>query len=269
MFEILNIPVPEFLGMNREWTDVATFVYSATVTTAHEITFSPSGVEVEVYNDQGTLIFSYPGDPPGTIPYVKVPVATGTASIRFRTKVRNDISLDDKRIGLGIDLGSGGTGNNIKEVSNWDKAKLRSLNLDYARNLVTVPSKISPNLWTITFIGATILDHSNISLWDTGNLRTIAYMFANCAQFNQPLNGWNTSNVTAMDYMFSGCAKFNQSISNWNVSKVTSLQNMFSACKVYNQNLSNMIFKSTAVRTNYDAGTTAWLTQNKPKFTGT
>jgi surface protein len=55
-------------------------------------------------------------------------------------------------------------------------------------------------------------------------------MFANCTNFNQPLNGWNVSNVEIMTRMFSDCRSFNQPLENWNVSIVRSMDSMFRGC---------------------------------------
>lgn len=268
MFELMNTPVPEFLGMSRDWADALTAIYTQPAGSAHNISCTLTGIELEVYNNSGTLIYSHGGTAAGAGIVVSVPVAAGTTSLRFRTKVRADFDLNDNRIALWPNLKSGGAGNTFNEISNWEKAKLRRLTLDWAEQLQNVPSKISPNLWTMSFINNFALNHPNINVWDTSNLRSFGFMFAYCTSFNRPLFGWNTSNVTSLDFMFAGCTKMNTSISAWNISKVTTMQSMFAGANIYNQNLSSMIFKSTVNRTNYDSGTTAWLAQNKPKFTG-
>lgn len=268
MLEILNTPVPEFLGMSREWTDAVTAVYSAPVATAHELTTTIYGIEMEVYSDTGALLIFSDGGVTGANTVVKVPVPVGAKSLRFRTKVRNDFDLSDYRIRLGITCNSGGANNFFTKFVDWDKAKLRAMFFDYPDKLTSVPEKVSPNIWALKFIGATVLNDPNISKWDTSEFKTFDFMFAFATAFNQPLNSWNTVNVTNMDYMFTGCSKFNQTLSNWKVSKVTTLANMFSSCTIYNQNLSGLIFKSTANRTNYDTGTNAWAANWKPKFTG-
>lgn len=269
MLELLNCPVPEFLGMNRDWADALTAHYTAPAASSHNIACKFVGVELEVYDNNGTLIYSHSGGSTGDGIAGSVPVVAGTTSLRFRTRVRGDFGLDDPRIALWPNLKSGGAGNTFIEVTNWEKAKLRRLTMDWAEQLQNVPSKISPNLWAMSFINNFALNHPNIDVWDTSNLRSFGFMFSYCTSFNRPLFGWNTSNVTSLDYMFAGCTKMNTSISAWDISKVTTMQSMFAGANIYNQNLSSMIFRSTVNRTNYDSGTTAWLAQNKPKFTGT
>jgi len=72
--------------------------------------------------------------------------------------------------------------------------------------------------------------NEDISSWDTGNVRDMSVMFANCQFFNQDLSNWNVTNVRTMRSMFMGCNKFNQDLSNWNVTNVKDMSYMFCLC---------------------------------------
>lgn len=268
MLELLNCPVPEFLGMNREWGDAVTLKYASPASTSHSINGDLYGIDLEVYNHLGALIYTAQGgDGITNVPFTFT-APSGSSSLRFRTKIRPEVSLLGTTAGLAVNL-SAASAYNINEITDIEDTKLRRLFITYADKLTIVPVVISPRLRYLRFIGATVLNHPNISQWDTSNLILMANMFSNCSNFNQPLSSWNTSNVTSMGFMFSGCSKFNQTIVDWDVRKITNLSSMFSGCTVYNQNLSAMVFSASATRTNYDSLTPAWLPQNKPKFTGT
>ena len=48
----------------------------------------------------------------------------------------------------------------------------------------------------------------NVSEWNVSNVRTMAFMFANCKKFDCDLSDWNMSNVTHTNYMFDNCQNF-------------------------------------------------------------
>ena len=90
----------------------------------------------------------------------------------------------------------------------------------------TVPSRLQSRMQVFLFgnldinpIRCTSLNDSNISQWDTSNLKLMNSMFRLASAFNQPIGSWNVSNVVDFDYMFDGASVFNQSIGSWTVSK--------------------------------------------------
>ena len=58
-------------------------------------------------------------------------------------------------------------------------------------------------------------DFSGIESWDVSSVTDMYGMFADCKNFNQPLNNWDVSNVTDMSCMFCFCKNFNQPLDNW------------------------------------------------------
>lgn len=52
-------------------------------------------------------------------------------------------------------------------------------------------------------------------------------MFHGAGSFNSDVSGWNTENVREMTNMFTKAADFNADLSNWNTGKVTNMNNMF------------------------------------------
>ena len=89
--------------------------------------------------------------------------------------------------------------------------------------------------------------------WDTRNVSTMDYMFANNYSSNIDISNWDTSNVTKFNNMFYGASNmaFNQDISTkevtvgsrtyraWDVSKSTKFTQMFQQCQSFNQPIGN------------------------------
>jgi surface protein len=67
----------------------------------------------------------------------------------------------------------------------------------------------------------------NMNLWNVRNVDNMTFVFANCTNFNQPLNNWNVENVNNMGSMFANCTNFNQPLNNWNVRNVRHMTSMF------------------------------------------
>lgn len=91
--------------------------------------------------------------------------------------------------------------------------------------------------------------NSDISAWDTGNVKIMGLMFAssspNNGQFNQNIGQWNTSNVEHMERMFRDNTAFNQDLSKWNTSNVIKFYEMFSGAAAFNQDLSHFDISKT------------------------
>ena len=84
-----------------------------------------------------------------------------------------------------------------------------------------------------------------LNLWDTSNVTSMRYTFANCNSFNMPVGNWNTSNVTNMTNMFRMSHVFNQPIGNWDVSKCTNFYEMFWGANLFDQDLSRWNFSGS------------------------
>lgn len=96
------------------------------------------------------------------------------------------------------------------------------------------------NVTTMEYMFAeTIYFNENISAWDVSNVENMKSMFWKAKSFNQPLNNWNVSNVTNMNSMFCGAKSFNQALHKWNVGKVQNMAFLFSETEVFNQPIGN------------------------------
>ena len=119
------------------------------------------------------------------------------------------------------------------------------------------------------FKGCTNFNGSDVVNWDTSSGQLMEYMFFNCANFNQNINGWDVSNVTNMKVMFQSCDVFNQSLNSWNTGNVTDMQDMFYGADVFNGAIGNWDVTSVttmhrmfrgAIAFNQDIG--SWDTSN-------
>ena len=79
--------------------------------------------------------------------------------------------------------------------------------------------------------------NSDISFWDTSQVKDMEAMFSGAIKFNQDIGSWNTSSVKDMSGMFGGATAFNQDIGSWDTSNVTSMQYMFYAATAFNQDI--------------------------------
>ena len=79
--------------------------------------------------------------------------------------------------------------------------------------------------------------NSDISFWDTSQVKDMEAMFSGAIKFNQDIGSWNTSSVKDMSGMFGGATAFNQDIGSWDTSNVTAMQYMFYAATAFNQDI--------------------------------
>ena len=71
----------------------------------------------------------------------------------------------------------------------------------------------------------------DVSKWDVSNVKTMAFMFSNCKNFDCDLSNWNMSNVTHTNYMFNNCQNFTgKGLDKWDVSNVNDFGVMFQYC---------------------------------------
>jgi surface protein len=91
------------------------------------------------------------------------------------------------------------------------------------------------------FTNAVAFDQ-DISSWNTGAVKSMAFMFYGASAFNnggQPLAWSDTSKVTLTDYMFAGATSFNQEISSWNMGAVTNFGGMFLNATAFDRDISS------------------------------
>ena len=73
----------------------------------------------------------------------------------------------------------------------------------------------------------------DLSAWDTGNVKDMAYMFLNGYKLESinGLNNWDVSSVTDMTQTFAFCKVLPElDVSGWDVSNVTSMVGTFGQC---------------------------------------
>jgi surface protein len=98
------------------------------------------------------------------------------------------------------------------------------------------------SVWTDlsgAFTNATNLTVPAADVPDLSSVTSLARMFRNATNFNEPINSWNVSNVTDMAGMFTNAPSFNQDLSSWNVSNVTDMTGMFEGATAFNQDISS------------------------------
>ena len=78
------------------------------------------------------------------------------------------------------------------------------------------------------FRDAVAFNHTGPSAWNVETLQTYDFMFANTAEFNQPLGEWKTFGALSMENMFENAAVFNQDISSWCVLNIEEEPTSFS-----------------------------------------
>lgn len=107
--------------------------------------------------------------------------------------------------------------------------------------LVSVPPVLPPSVVSLqsAFTGATNFNDPNISQWDMKNVTTLAQLFYNCPNFNQPLDNWDVSKVGNFSGIFSNSTSFNQPLDSWNVANGAIFSQMFQGASKFNQPLSS------------------------------
>lgn len=139
----------------------------------------------------------------------------------------------------------------LKEMKQWGNIAWRSdmaYMFQQARNMeLTATDK--PDLSKVTVLtgffndASGMVGNASITDWNTGNVTSMASMFAGANVFNQPLN-WNTEKVTNMTNMFSMANAFDQNIGNWTYHE--------------NVNIGNILNNSGLSVGTYDATLKSW-----------
>lgn len=268
MNEILNAQNHKVPMIPDTWVNAATLTYNKDLVGVHALKGTAYYADIRVLDDTGAVIQTVTGNLVSTGLAYSVTIPVGAKSVTVQTRPATGANRNDPLYGVEVLCNGMPAGMTFVDLKDIDIAAVRQLLITYAAAVVTVPAAISPFIQRLRFIGAELLNSPNMVLWDTKNLTSMDNMFSSCSVFNQPIGGWNTSNVTNMRYAFNSASAFNQTIKSWDVRKVTDLSYMFFNAKVYNQDLSTLIFKASAVRTNYDQLTAAWNAAYRPKFTG-
>lgn len=143
---------------------------------------------------------------------------------------------------------NGGDRLKLLEIKNFGVSQIYDLQVCYrgCSNLTIT----APDIWNLTTTAAgdpylcfdrcvSLTTIPGIESLDFKNLDSTYGMFANCTNFNQPLNNLNVSGITNTRLMFTACYAFDQPLNNWDVSNVTDMQSMFSRAMSFNQPLDN------------------------------
>jgi hypothetical protein len=121
-----------------------------------------------------------------------------------------------------------GNPRNYPEIGRWNISRITDMS-NLFRNL-NDGLDVTINTEERNAMVATITD------WNVAHVRTMAYMFFVCDQFNQNLN-WDISNLAIMTGMFFGCTQFNGTLNFTNMRNVTRIDLLFSRCEIFNQPL--------------------------------
>ena len=150
-----------------------------------------------------------------------------------------------------------------QDLNNWDTSSVREMSemflgaTEFGRSLGNVSawdtSEVGSAFWSSGMDGMFALAenfNSNISNWDTSNVKDMTGMFAGATRFNRnisyvPASGgtpskWDTSNVTHMTGMFSDATAFNGDISNWHTDNLEDSAIMFQRATNFNRNINSV-----------------------------
>lgn len=108
-----------------------------------------------------------------------------------------------------------------------DTAKIDIINEWDTSNVTTMAFAFANSKWNYT---------GKLS-WKTFNCRSFSYMFLYAEKFNGNISSWNTSNVFFMKFMFAGATSFNKNISNWNTSYVSDMSYMFAGANKFKKDI--------------------------------
>ncbi len=118
-------------------------------------------------------------------------------------------------------------------ISSWDVSNVTNMDSMFQNNQIIFSDGHDITLWdtgkvesmTFMFRGGVNIN-GDITGWDVSSVTTMHGMFLYNDYFNQEIGEWDVSSVTTMSYMFDG-GIFNQDIGEWDVSSVTSMVAMF------------------------------------------
>lgn len=126
-------------------------------------------------------------------------------------------------------------------IDSWGTINPSVIMLGAGTEFTNIPNYLPTNINHI-IIGPTAaynFNDANVSSWNTSNLTSLAFTFASCSSFNQPIDHWDVGNVTNMKSCFTYATNFNQPLNNWNISNVENMDEAFTGTSSFNQPLNN------------------------------
>ena len=196
--------------------------------------------------------------------------------------INGEINSDDSYLGPAPTWAVAGRSQLIA-CNGWGDLGITDLNGAFANctSLDTVPTFLPKNVTATAcmFLNCVNMNDSAVLTWNTSTITTMAGMFRQASQFNQPIGGWNTSSVTRMSRMFRGGnsnnypstlrdSSFNQSLNGWDVTNVSraDMTQMFYFNELMAGNCNQWCVSHIAtVPVNFASSTTTtWPTANRP-----
>jgi hypothetical protein len=196
--------------------------------------------------------------------------------------VNGEINGDDSYLGPGNTWAVAGR-NQLVACNGWGDLGITNLNGAFANcgTLDTVPNFLPKNVTgtACMFLNCINMNDSAVLTWNTSTITTMAGMFRQASQFNQPIGVWDTSNVVRMSRMFRGGnsnnypvvlrdSSFNQSLNGWDVTGVSrgDMREMFYFNELMAGNCNQWCVSHISTEpVNFSSSTTTrWPTANRP-----
>jgi hypothetical protein len=196
--------------------------------------------------------------------------------------INGEINQDDSYLGPAPTWAVAGR-NQLVACNGWGDLGITDLNGAFANcgTLDTVPNFLPKNVTSTAcmFLNCVNMNDSAVLTWNTSTITTMAGMFRQASQFNQPIGVWDTSSVVRMSRMFRGGnsnnypvvlrdSSFNQSLNDWDVTGVSrgDMTEMFYFNELMAGNCNQWCVSHIAtVPTNFSSSTTTrWPTANRP-----
>jgi surface protein len=179
----------------------------------------------------------------------------GTESERWKYAVpqMTDCLVELKSLGDGVERIGQFVGANTVSIPSSIPSSVRYLDAAFAhvpRSFNSIATWDTGNVESMVYTFANpdrswypANEHSNafnvdISNWDVSKVKRMDHMFALTTGFNQPIGKWTTSSLESMHYMFSKNETFNQPLADWDTSKVTTMRGAFTRATAFDQDLS-------------------------------
>lgn len=124
-----------------------------------------------------------------------------------------------------------------------NKEQLKKLVDDENIYLGDIDTSLIDNMSSL-FANSKREDFSGIENWNVSNVESMAFMFYNAINFNQPLNNWDVSRVGDMGKIFKNANSFNQDISNWNLDGIRGIDQMYDGAINSNKRFKHLKFKN-------------------------
>ena len=116
----------------------------------------------------------------------------------------------------------------LKEIFDWSVWEISNASTFVGCSNLVCSATNAPTITTSNLNG-TFADCTNfngpLNQWDVSGVIQMKQMFQNASSFNQPLDSWDVSGVTNMQLMFTGATSFDQNIGGWDIENVTDFLN--------------------------------------------